>query len=45
MSTGVNCTQQRPTNKIQRSEICDPNLDKHAVLREDWYANSFPKSL
>lgn len=45
MSTEVNCTQKRPTRKIHRSEICGPNLDKHAVLRGAWYANSFVKSL
>lgn len=47
MSTVVNCPLQRPpsTKKIHRSEISDPNLDKHAVLRGDWYANSFVNSL
>lgn len=34
MSTEVNCAQQRPASKIHRSEISDPNLDKHAVLEE-----------
>uniref|UniRef100_A0AAV2L3I0 Uncharacterized protein n=1 Tax=Knipowitschia caucasica TaxID=637954 RepID=A0AAV2L3I0_KNICA len=33
-----------PTHKFQRSfEICDPNLDKHAVQRGAWYANSLVK--
>ena len=36
---------QCPTDKIHRSDFCDPSSDRHAVLRGVWYANSFVKWL
>ena len=44
-SAEVSGARRRPASKIHGSEVCDSNLDKHAVLRGDWYANSLVKWL
>lgn len=41
----MKCAQRRPTDTIHGSEICDPSMNKRAVLRSRSVCKQFAKSV